>query len=103
LKFDITKNSENFCLEKLDTDLGNLIRNNQDGIIFGDLCHQTMERNPASKEHYTRYINLLKNEKEIEIWRKGEIVKERKVDLRKRDIIKLTRYKQLSFFQRFFI
>nr|WP_228014443.1 three-Cys-motif partner protein TcmP [Fortiea sp. LEGE XX443] len=98
LKFDITKNSEEFCLEKLDTHLGNIIRNNQDGIIFHDLCHQTMERNPASKEHYTTYINLLRNEKEIEIWRKGEIVKERKVDLRKSDIIKLTKYKQLSIF-----
>ncbi|WP_298909291.1 hypothetical protein [uncultured Nostoc sp.] len=98
LKFDITKNSEEFCLEKLDGHLGNIIRNNQDGIIFHDLCHQTMERNPASKEHYTIYINMLRNEKEIEILRKGEIVKERKVDLRKSDIIKLTKYKQLSFF-----
>ena len=98
LKFDITKNSEEVCLERLDTYLGNIIRNNQDGIIFSELCHQTMECNPASKEHYTRYINLLRNEKEIEIWRNGEIVKGRKVDLYKNDIIKLTRYKQLSFF-----
>jgi len=98
LKFDITKNSEDFCLQKLDTSLGNIIRNNQDGIMFSELCHQTMECNPASKEHYTRYINLLRNEKEVEILRNGEIVKGRKVDLYKKDIIKLTRYKQLSFF-----
>ncbi len=98
LKFDITKNSEYFCLEKLDSHLGNIIRNNQDGIIFHELCHQTMERNPASKEHYTSYINLLRNEKEIDIWRNGEIVKGRKIDLHKSDIIKLTKYKQLSIF-----
>lgn len=98
LKFDITKNSEDFCLEKLDIHLGNIIRNNQDGIIFHELCHQTMELNPASKKHYTTYINLLRNEKEIDIWRNGQIVKGSKVDLQRNDIIKLTGYKQLSFF-----
>ncbi len=98
LMFDITKNSYDFCIEKLDKELRELIHNNGEGIEFREICHETMERNPASREHYTRYINILRNDKEIEVWRKGKIVTGSKIILQRNDIIKETGIKQLSFF-----
>ena len=97
-KFDITKNNYDFCIDKLDRDLGKIIYNNPDGIRYRDLCDLTMELNPASREHYRSYIKRLKNEQEIEIVREGKSVTSSNIILQKDDIIKLSKFKQLSFF-----
>lgn len=98
LKFDITQDNHEFCVKQLDRDLGKLIRKNNEGIRFRDLCEQTMQLNPASKPHYTSYINRLMKEKEIEVWRKGKLVRGSRLFLQKDDIIKLTNYKQILLF-----
>ena len=70
--------------------MGRLIRKNNEGIQFRQLCEQTMQLNPASRQHYTSYIKNLMKDKEI--------VTKNKLDLQKTDIIKLTKYKQIWLF-----
>lgn len=98
LSFDITKNSHKFCIEKLDKDLSNLLYNHKEGIEFYDICHKTIQLNPANRNHYTAYINMLRNDKVIEVWRKNERVKEKRITIQNKDIIKMTGMKQLSLF-----
>jgi three-Cys-motif partner protein len=95
LKFDITRDSNEFCVEKLQGDVGNLIQQNPEGILFRDLCSQTMQLNPASRSHYARYINNLRETQDVEVVRKGEIVVGRKINLQRKDVIRLTRKRQL--------
>lgn len=97
-KFDINQDNHDFCVKRLDNDLGRLIRKNNEGIQFRKLCEQTMQLNPASRQHYTSYIKNLMKDKEIEIWRKGKLVTKSNLDLQKTDIIKLTNYKQIWLF-----
>lgn len=98
LKFDINRGSNEFCIEKLNRDVGYLVEANLDGIKFREISHQTMERNPASRLHYTRYLNRRRNACEIEVIRKGKILTENKIIFQRGDIIRPTRYKQLFFF-----
>jgi three-Cys-motif partner protein len=98
LKFDISKGSDEFCIEKLDRDVGILVEDNMDGISFRDISHQTMEKNPANRKHYNKYLNRRRDCSEIEVIRKGKILTNKKVDFRRKDIIRVTRYKQLFFF-----
>lgn len=96
LRFNITQDSHEFCLRKLDQELGNFIYNYEEGIPFRYMCDQTMELNPASRSHYEQYINQLRADKSIEILRKDEIVRGKKVILQRNDIIRPTSVKQLS-------
>ena len=97
IQFDINKETNEFCIEKLDRDVGKLIKENQDGLRFRDLSNKTMERNPANRGHYDQYLNRRRDSFEIEVIRKGEILNSKKVNFQRNDIIRLTRYKQLFF------
>lgn len=92
LKFDITKDKDEYCVEKLDPQLRHLI--DKDGITYKQIRGKTMELNPASVEHYQQYINKLRESSEILVVRNGKITKAK--DLENKDIIKLTGKKQLS-------
>jgi three-Cys-motif partner protein len=98
LKFDINKTSNEFCVDKLDRDVGVLINENRDGIRFRDLSNQTMEKNPASRKHYVQYLNRRRESAEIEVMRNGEILTNRKIILQRSDVIRPTQYKQLFIF-----
>ncbi|MEG3977151.1 three-Cys-motif partner protein TcmP [Microcoleus sp. herbarium8] len=89
LKLDINQDSETACINKLSKDIDFLINNNPDGILFKMLCAQTMERNPATRKHYCKYLQLLQDAKEIEIVSKGKIIKiTEKTKLQNSDIIR---------------
>lgn len=98
LKFDIIQDNHEFCVEQLDRDLGRLIRKNNEGIRFRELCERTIQLNPANRHHYKIYMNRLLKNKEIEVWRKGILLKGSQVILQKDDIIKLTNYRQITLF-----
>ena len=98
LEFNIIKDNHDYCIERLDDDLGELINNNQDGIMFSELRNRTMQLNPASRQHYEQYINRRRESREIELIRKGKIVGVRWGKIQRNDIIKITEFKQLSLF-----
>jgi len=98
LQFDIKKGRNEFCIDKLDRDVGKLIEETKEGIKFRDISDQTMERNPASRKHYTQYLNRRRDAREFEVIRKGETLTERKIVFQRGDVIRLTQYKQLFFF-----
>lgn len=96
LELNISQDSYEFCLSKLDGDVGKLISQNPDGIRFKDILN-TMHLNPANRNLYNEYINRSVNEKEIEIWRKDILLKGTKIKLRKDDVIKVVKTYQTSF------
>lgn len=98
LSFDITKDSYEICLGKLDRDVGKLIFDNPDGISFQEICHKTMPLNPANRNLYNKYLNRYINEKELEAWRSGKLLKGKQIEFRKNDIIKMASKYQASFF-----
>lgn len=98
LQFDINKESNEFCIEKLNRDVGKLIEESKEGIRFKDISSQTMEKNPASRKHYTQYLNRRRDASEIQVLRKGEILTDRKIIFQRDDIIQPTRFRQLIFF-----
>jgi len=98
LQFDINQSSEDFCISKLDRDVGKLVEESGEGIRFRDLSGLTMEKNPASRKHYTQYLNLRRDAREFEVIRKGEIITSKKIVFQRGDIIRPTRYKQLFLF-----
>jgi hypothetical protein len=57
LKLDINQDSQKFCIERLSRDLDKIIQSHADGISFKDLCNQTMELNPATRQQYFEYLN----------------------------------------------
>ena len=85
LKFDITQNSEEFCIGNLSRDVGRIIRENPDGVTFRQISKLTMEENPASKRHYMKYINQLRAESEVEIQRKGHVIPGKNITLQHQD------------------
>ena len=89
LKLDINQDSQTACINKLSTDLDKIIHNNPDGILFKDLCNQTMELNPATRQQYFEYLNFLREAKEIEVIRKGKKTNSQKLE--NGDIIKMSR------------
>jgi len=87
LKLDINQDAQTACINKLSDNLDKIIlHNNPDGITFKDLCNQTMELNPATRQQYFEYINLLREAQEIEVIRNGR--KTNSTDLKNSDIIK---------------
>jgi three-Cys-motif partner protein len=97
-KFDITQNSEDFCINNLSRDVGKLVNENPEGITFRQISEFTMEENPASKKHYLKYLNQLRAESEIEVERKGQILQGKNIALQRQDIIRRARTKQLFIF-----
>ncbi len=100
LEFNITKNSYDFCIDKLDADVGKLLRDNPEGILFKEILSKTMTLNPANRNLYDQYISRYISEKELEVWRKGKLLKSKQVELRKKDIIKVASKYQLSLFHK---
>lgn len=98
LQFDINKGSNEFCIDKLGRDVGELIEASEEGIGFRDISSQTMEKNPASRRHYTQYLNRRRDASEFEVIRKGKVLTDRKIVFQRSDVIRPTRYKQLFFF-----
>ena len=98
LQFDINQGSDRFCISRLDRDVGKLIEDSQDGISFRELSGRTMEKNPASRKHYTEYLNLRRDAREFEVIRKGEVITSNKVVFQRGDVIRPTRYRQLFLF-----
>ena len=96
LQLNITKDSYEVCMDKLDRDVGDLIRKNPEGISFGEIKKRTMVLNPANRRLYNEYINRYIDYKEIEVWRKDKLLSSKRVTLQKNDIIKLPQKYQIS-------
>jgi hypothetical protein len=99
LEYDTTKDNETVCLEKLDIKVRDTIMKSDDGILYEELIHQTMEKTPATVKQYNNYINRLVQDKEIEVLRDSYKQKQKKITLQKGDIIKKTNIKQICLFQ----
>ncbi|MFM6012776.1 MAG: three-Cys-motif partner protein TcmP, partial [Dolichospermum sp.] len=67
LKLDINQDSKKSCIDRLSRDVDKIIQSHPDGIYFKDLCNQTMELNPATRQQYFEYLSLLRKAKEIEV------------------------------------
>jgi three-Cys-motif partner protein len=98
LRFDINKDSDEFCIDKLENDIGKLIEENLEGISFRDISHRTMERNPASRKHYTEYLNRRRNAQEFEVLRKDQVLTGSNILFQRGDIVRVARTKQLFLF-----
>ncbi|MFM7408883.1 MAG: three-Cys-motif partner protein TcmP [Cuspidothrix sp.] len=88
LKLDINQDSKKSCIDRLSRDVDKIIQSHPDGIYFKDLCNQTMELNPATRQQYFEYLSLLRKAKEIEVIRKGKKTNSQKLE--NGDIIKLS-------------
>ncbi|MDD1438629.1 three-Cys-motif partner protein TcmP, partial [Dolichospermum sp. ST_sed10] len=97
LEFNITKDTYEICIDKLDQDVGKLIFENPDGISYKEIRLKTMLLNPANKKIYNKYLSKYFSEKEIEIWRDGKLLSRSKSEYKKSDIIKVPKKYQLSF------
>ena len=98
LELNITKDSYEVCIDKLEKDVGKLIFDNPDGISFQEVRQRTMPLNPATRKLYNKYLNRYIDEKEIEVWRKGVPLKSKEVEFRKSDIIKVVKKYQFDLF-----
>jgi len=95
LRFEIEKSKDQECIELLSRDLGRILENHPDGITFRDASEQTMEFNPARRLHYEQYIKQLLDDQLIEIVRDNKVIKSKNPDLRRKDIIRKSRFQQL--------
>ncbi|MBE8987116.1 MULTISPECIES: three-Cys-motif partner protein TcmP [unclassified Nostoc] len=100
LELNITKNTYEICLDKLDQDVGKLITENPDGISYKEIKQKTMHLNPANRRLYNEYLNRNLKEKEIEVWRDGKILTRSQTDYKKSDIIKVPSKYQFSLFSK---
>ncbi|BAY13484.1 three-Cys-motif partner protein TcmP [Calothrix sp. NIES-2098] len=94
---NLLEENSNKCIENLDTDLMPIIYSNPDGITFAELHNRTMQTNPATVEHYAKYIDEQRSQKELVVMRNGKITTAKRIepgDL----IIKDKRPKQISLF-----
>ena len=98
IELNITKDSYEICMDKLDRDVGKLIFDNPDGISFQEIRQKTMSLNPANRKLYNKYLNRYINEKELEVWRSGKLLNGKQIEFRKNDIIKVVSKYQLSLF-----
>jgi three-Cys-motif partner protein len=95
LRFEIEKTKDQECIELLSRDLGRVLESHPDGITFREASEKTMELNPARKSHYEQYIRELREDQLIEIVRDGKVVTSKSPDLRRKDIIRKSRVRQL--------
>jgi hypothetical protein len=98
IELNITRDSYEICMDKLDRDVGKLIFDNPDGISFQEIRQKTMPLNPANRKLYNKYLNIYINEKELEAWRSGKLLKGKQIEFRKNDIIKVVSKYQVSLF-----
>jgi three-Cys-motif partner protein len=71
--FNFQESNTQAAIQNLDTELMPTIHNAEDGIELGSLHNQTMQTNPATWEHYMRYVNEQRSNKEIQVFRDGKI------------------------------
>ena len=95
LKFEIEKSKDQECIELLSRDLGRVLESHPDGITFRHASEKTMELNPARRSHYEQYIKQLREDQLIEIIREGKVITSKSPDLRRKDIIRKSRARQL--------
>ena len=81
LEFNITQYSYEFCINKLDIDVGKIIFDNPEGILVKNILQTTMPLNPANRRLYDEYINRYVNEKELEVWREGKKLRSKQIKL----------------------
>lgn len=98
LQFKIEKTKDQECIDLLNRDLKKILENNPDGITFLKASEKTMEFNPARRSHYEQYISQLREEQLIEIVRDGKAITGKRLDLRRKDIIRRSSVTQLSLF-----
>lgn len=96
LELNITKDSYEVCMDKLDQDVGKLIFDNPDGISYKAIRQRTMPLNPANRRLYDEYLNRYITEKELEVWRKDKILTSKQGEFQNNDIIKVVKIYQLS-------
>jgi three-Cys-motif partner protein len=97
---NITKDNETKCINNLNDDLMPIIYDYPDGISL-DLLHTlTMQKNPATLDHYIQYINDQVGGQELEVFRDGKITTAKK--LKPGDFIIRKKYKQLHFMNKLF-
>jgi hypothetical protein len=61
-----------FCIDTLSEQLGNFISVDSNSS-FIDLYNQTLQKNPATKDHYVKALNQLQSDKDIVVIRDGKI------------------------------
>ncbi|RZM82139.1 three-Cys-motif partner protein TcmP [Leptolyngbya iicbica LK] len=78
-------------IKKFDEQIADLIYQNQDGITFMEICQKIGQFNPASRNMYEQYINFLRDNGDVEVLNsKGEILTQKTVRLRRRDVIRVS-------------
>ncbi|MDS1347141.1 three-Cys-motif partner protein TcmP [Planktothrix agardhii] len=93
-----TIDSQEGCIKILDKYLMQHL--SKDGEAFFNLCDRTMQLNPSCLDHYINYFNQKRQDKEIEIIRDGKIISSKTINLRKKDIIRLSNTQQLYIFKK---
>jgi len=97
---NITKENEAKCINNLNDDLMPIIYNHPDGISLDEIHTSTMQKNPATLDHYIQCINEQVDEQELEVFRDGKITTAKK--LKPGDFIIRKKYKQLHFMNKTF-
>lgn len=97
LRFDIDKSKDRECIDMLERDLGKILENHPDGIIYREASEKTMELNPARRSHYDKYINQLREDQLIEVVHDGKVITGKSPKLGRKDIIRRSRVTQLFF------
>ena len=95
LIFDIKETNTQACIEMLGEDIMPLI-DGSEGIQFKDIELQTIQKNPATIEHYAKFVDQQREAKEIEVIRDGKITTSKK--LKPTDIVLKPKYKQIKLF-----
>lgn len=97
LKFDINPGASEFCIQRIDDAIIKLLyAQNDKAITFRYLCEITMQKNPATRQHYEELINRKRADKDIIILRDGKETGATR--LQRSDIIQVAPSRQLSLF-----
>jgi len=97
--FNFQESNTQAAIQNLDTELMPTIHNAEDGIELGSLHNQTMQTNPATWEHYIRYVNEQRSNKEIQVLRDGKITTAK--NLKPGDVITKSQQPKLFDLRRF--
>ncbi len=93
--FNINEDNAKAAIENLNDDVIKVVYASN-GINFRTLHNRTMQFNPATEEHYIKFINEQRDAGEIEVFRNGKITKAQ--NLKSTDIIAKPTYKQITLF-----
>lgn len=95
IAFDVKVDNVNYCVEDLAKRIMEFLYDGEDNssLPFGTVYCSTFQENPATRQIYSRAINLLQEESEIVALREGKLTKSKLIH--PKDIIKATRQKQI--------